>query len=370
MTDVVQRAAAGPLGPLLDIPGVTDVLVHGPSDVWIDRGGGLERTAVRFSGPAEVREVAVRLAVAGGRRLDDAQPVVDARLPDGTRLHAILPPVADACAAIALRTVRARAMTLGDLELAGTLAPSLSAVLAGLVHARASILITGATGSGKSTLLASLLSLVDRGERIVLIEEAGEVAPEHPHVVRLVERRANVDGAGAVGLDRLVREALRMRPDRIVLGECRGAEVREVLLALNTGHRGGMTTLHANAPGEVPARLAALGSLAGMDARSVALHAAAAFDVVVHLERVDGVRRVVEVAALEARESRGGLRLRVDVAARWGGAAGIEPGAAWGEIAALAGLPVERRATEHAVAVTQGFARDTTREPAADAVAA
>jgi pilus assembly protein CpaF len=183
-------------------------------------------------------------------------------------------------------------------------APGLVAVLASLVAQRTSCLITGATGTGKSTLLASLLSLVPDDERIVIIEEAGELAPTHPHVVRLVERRANVDGAGGVALRALVREALRMRPDRVVLGECRGAEIAEVLAAFNTGHRGGFTTLHADAAADVPARLTALGALAGLSERAVALHAGAAFDVVIHVRRTARGRAVAEVATLACEHDR------------------------------------------------------------------
>jgi pilus assembly protein CpaF len=334
---------AGPLRGLLETPGVTDVLVNGPDEVWIDRGMGLERASVGFGSAGDVRELAVRLASLGGRRLDDACPLVDARLPDGTRLHAALPPVVDGCAAISLRTVRRGALTLEDLELCGTLTPGLAPVLAGLVAGRASLLITGATGSGKTTLLASLLSLVDPSERIVVIEEAGEVNPTHPHVVRLVERRANVDGAGAVEVSRLVREALRMRPDRIVLGECRGPEVRDVLTALNTGHRGGMATLHANAPADVPARLAALGALAGMDARATDLHAAAAFQAVIHLEKTSAGRRVTEIAILRADEGSRSARLRVRAALRVGADGRVEVGPAWAEVEAL--LPAASEGT-------------------------
>jgi len=329
---------AGPLQAAIEVPGVTDVLVNGPEEVWIDRGTGLERAGVRFATPGEVRELAVRLASLGGRRLDDASPLVDARLPDGTRLHAALPPVVDGCAVISLRTVRSRALTLDDLVLGGTLAPRVAKVLEGLVSVRASVLLTGATGSGKTTLLASLLSLVDPRERIVVIEEAGEVNPNHPHVVRLVERRMNVDGAGEVSLSRLVREALRMRPDRIVLGECRGVEVRDVLTALNTGHRGGMATLHANTPADVPARFAALGALAGMDRRATDLYAAAAFDAVVHLEKTASGRRVTEVAVLRAREGwRRREDLRVETAMVAGSDGEVSDGPAWDELRAVLG---------------------------------
>jgi pilus assembly protein CpaF len=315
----------GPLAPLVTTAGVTDIVVNGPDDVWLDRGLGLERADVSFSSASHVRELAVRLASVGGRRLDDASPLVDARLPGGTRLHAALPPVADGCAFISLRTVRTGALTLTDLVNSGMLAPALVPLLEGMVAARVSVLISGATGAGKTTLMASLLSIVDPAERILVIEEAGEVMPSHPHVVRLVERPANVDGAGEVGLARLVRESLRMRPDRVVLGECRGVEIREVLAAFNTGHRGGMMTLHANSAADVPARLGALGALAGMSDRAVNLFAAAAFEVVIHVERGAGGRRVAELGLLEVR----GGELRVIPAAVVNDAGEVGHHAAW-----------------------------------------
>lgn len=240
--DGVVRAeivGAGPLQPFLDDPAVTDVLVNGPRDVWVERGGRLRPVAVDLGDAARVRELAVRLAAAAGQRLDDARPAADARLPDGTRLHAVLPPVADGCTLLSLRVVRHRPFTLDDLVRSGTVAPGVDQVLRALVRSRANLLVSGATGTGKTTLLSTLLSLADPDERIICVEEAGELAPRHPHVVRLLARRPNVEGAGGVDLADLVRESLRMRPDRVVLGECRGAEVREVLGALNTGHDGG-----------------------------------------------------------------------------------------------------------------------------------
>ena len=283
---------------LLARPGVTDVLVNGPQEVWWDRGGGLERAPLRLADRESVRHIAVRLAAQGGRRLDDAQPVVDARLRDGSRLHAVLEGVASGCTLISLRRLRVGAMTFADLEVAETFTRAQAGVLRELVDGRRSLLISGPTGSGKTTLLGALLSLVGADERVVVIEEAGELQPVHPHVVRLVERRPNVDGAGAVEMSALVRESLRMRPDRVVLGECRGAEVREVMMALNTGHSGGMATVHANAAAEVPARLVALGSLAGMAPETVAAQAAAAFDAVVHMERTSAGRRVADIVSL------------------------------------------------------------------------
>jgi pilus assembly protein CpaF len=317
-----------------EVPGVTDLVVNGPGEVWLDRGLGLERwEAARDVTEAQVRETAVRLASIAGRRLDDAAPIADARMPDGSRLHAVLPPIAERGTAMSLRAVRSRALSVQDLVLSGTLNEEVAHVLERLVLARASILITGATGSGKTTLLASLLSLVPPDERLVIIEESGELAPDHPHVVRLVERRANVEGAGAIGLGRLVKEALRMRPDRIVLGECRGPEVQDVMLALNTGHRGGFATLHANGLHDVPARLLGLGALAHLSAEATALHAAAAFDVVVHVERDKGRRRVVACGRLV----RGDQGLAVECALTVDAADGLERGEGYERMLATVG---------------------------------
>lgn len=331
---------AGPLQPLIETPGVSDVLVNGPDRVWVDRGRGLERADVPLGTPAEVRALAVRLAAAGGQRLDDAAPVADARLPDGTRLHAVLPSLAgdeQVGALISLRVLRRRAFTLAELVTSGSVAPELAPVLAGLVQRRANLVLSGATGTGKTTLLGGLLSLVPATDRIVCIEEAGELTIDHPHVVRLVTRRANVEGAGEVDLAALVRHALRMRPDRIVLGECRGAEVRDVLTALNTGHEGGCATLHANAVEDVPARLEALAALAGMTRDAVAAQAASALHAVVHLRREQGVRRVAQIGAVHRADgglmvepvvevdAHGGVRWLggwIPFARRWGLAAG------------------------------------------------
>lgn len=286
---------AGPLQPLLDDPAVTDVLVNGGLGVWVDRGAGLERVAAPGLDERAARTLACRLAAGAGQRLDDAAPVVDGRLPDGTRLHAVLPPLSADGTLISLRTVRPRALTLAELVASGTVGRPGAALLEALVSARANVLVSGATGAGKTTLLAAVLSLVPPDERVVCIEEAAELVPDHPHVVHLQVRRANVQGAGRVGLEDLVRAAMRMRPDRLVLGECRGPEVREVLGALNTGHDGGWATVHANAVADVPARLTALGALAGLDRAAIASQAVSAFDAILHLRREGARRRLVEV---------------------------------------------------------------------------
>jgi pilus assembly protein CpaF len=285
---------AGPLEPLLALPGVSDVLVNGPEEVWLDRGRGLERTAVRFPGDAAVRRLAQRLAAAAGRRLDDASPWVDAALPDGTRLHAVLPPITP-WTTLSLRVLARRRFDLREL-VEGRVADLLRAMVA----ARLTLVISGGTGSGKTTLLGSLLGSVPPSERLLVIEDALELVTSHPHVVRLVTRTANVEGSGAVGLRELVRQALRMRPDRLVVGEFRGAEIVELLVALNTGHEGGAATLHANAAADVPARLYALGALGGLSQAAVTSQAASALDVVLHLRRTrQGDRRVAEIGLLE-----------------------------------------------------------------------
>ncbi|WP_405701563.1 TadA family conjugal transfer-associated ATPase [Streptomyces sp. NBC_00069] len=295
-----ELVGAGPLEALLSDAEVTDVLVAAPDRVWVDRGGGLELTGVTFADADAVRRLAQRLAAVAGRRLDDARPWVDARMPDGTRLHAVLPPVAVGSACLSLRVVRPRAFTLEELVEAGTLPPGGQSLLRDMVEARLSFLVSGGTGTGKTTLLSALLGLVGPGERIVLAEDSAELRPDHPHVVRLESRPANQEGAGLVTLADLVRQALRMRPDRLVVGEVRGPEVADLLAALNTGHEGGCGTVHANAAAHVPARLEALGTSAGLDRAALHSQLAAALTLVVHLVRDRaGRRRVAEVHVLE-----------------------------------------------------------------------
>jgi pilus assembly protein CpaF len=288
----------GPLQPLVDRPGATDVLVNGPDEVWLDCGAGLRRVHCPLGAEPEVRALAVRLAASSGRRLDEASPWVDARLDHGIRLHAVIPPVSPSGTLISLRMLRRDPFDLAGLVQAGCLPPAWAPVLEALITSRAAFLVSGGTGAGKTTLLATLLSLAAPAERIVLVEDVGELWPRHPHLVRLEARHANVEGRGSVTLEDLVRQALRMRPDRVVVGECRGAEVRDLLAALNTGHAGGCGTVHANATADVPARLEALGALAGLSPAAVRAQAVAALDVIVHVERSGVRRRVVELAAV------------------------------------------------------------------------
>jgi pilus assembly protein CpaF len=304
-----ELAGAGPLDPLLADPRTSDVLVNGPDEVWVDRGEGLVRAPISFPDEPAVRRLAQRLAASAGRRLDIAQPTVDARLPGGVRLHAVLAPISPSGTLISLRVVARRTYSLGELESLGSLLPEMTAALRELVAARLAFLVTGGTGTGKTTLLSSLLSCVAPADRMVLVEDSGELVPDHPHVVRLEARLPNVEGAGAVGLHDLVRQALRMRPDRLVVGEVRGAEVVDLLAALNTGHEGGCGTVHANTAEHVPARLEALAAAAGLGRDALHSQLAAAVQAVVHLARGrDGRRRVAVIATLQ-REATGRVRV-------------------------------------------------------------
>ena len=295
-----ELTGAGPLDDLLAEPEVSDVLVNGPGEVWVDRGRGLVPAGIRFRDDAAVRRLAQRLAASAGRRLDVARPTVDARLADGTRLHAVLPPISPAGTLISLRVSRRRTFTVADLVARSTLSPEVADRLHLLMRARASFLVTGGTGTGKTTLLSTLLSLADPADRLVLVEDSGELRPDHPHVVRLEARQANVEGQGEVDLRALVRQALRMRPDRLVVGEVRGGEVFELLAALNTGHDGGCGTVHANAAAAVPARIEALALAAGLGRDAAHSQLAAGVDAVVHLVRDrGGSRRVAEIGCLE-----------------------------------------------------------------------
>lgn len=299
-----ELTGAGVLEPLLRAEGTTDVLVTSPADVWIDEGKGLRRSGIRFTDEAAVRRLAQRLAAAAGRRLDDAQPWVDAQLAGlgggrfTVRLHAVLPPVAPDGTCLSLRVLRPAVQDLAALTGAGAIGAEARELLDGIIAARLAFLVSGGTGAGKTTLLSAALGAVPAGERIVCVEDAPELAPRHPHVVRLAARGANVEGAGEITLRQLVRQALRMRPDRIVVGEVRGAEVVDLLGALNTGHDGGAGTVHANSPAEIPARLEALAALGGLDRNALHSQLGAAVQAIVHVRRGPWGRRLDEIAAL------------------------------------------------------------------------
>jgi pilus assembly protein CpaF len=321
-----ELVGAGPLDPLLRDPRTTDVLVSGGGTVLVDRGAGLEVAPVRLPDEPAVRRLAQRLALAAGRRLDDASPYVDGWLAGGpggpggpgasgaargVRLHAVLAPVAVDGTCLSLRVLRPAAHDLASLTRLGTLEPTAEQLLRAVVAARLAVLVSGGTGSGKTTLLAALLGAVDPAERILTVEDAQELQPRHPQVVRLVARPANIEGAGGVSLRDLLRQALRMRPDRVVVGEVRGGEVCDLLSALNTGHDGGAGTVHANSVREVPARLEALAALGGMERAALHSQLAAAVQVVLHMRRTPPGRVLEAVGVLGRRAAAGSAEVVV-----------------------------------------------------------
>lgn len=329
-----ELGGLGPLQSLLVDPRVTDVLVNGPREVWVDRGRGLERASVGFADADAVLRLAQRLASVAGRRLDEASPYVDARLADGTRLHAVIPPIASSGALISLRIPHREGFDLDDLIRVGTVDAWGAAWLRAIVEARLAFLVTGGTGSGKTTLLATLLELVDPDQRIVVVEDSAELRPRHPHLVRLEARPANLEGVGQVTLRDLVRQALRMRPDRVVVGEVRGAEVVDLLAAMNTGHEGGCGTVHANSPADVPARLEALGLMAGLPRDAVHALIAAGVHLVIHLQR--SPRAVSEVHLVL---SEGGVAVTLPALVRHGeGLAAVEGAGALAALLRAAGV--------------------------------
>ncbi|MDQ1126751.1 pilus assembly protein CpaF [Microbacterium sp. LKL04] len=305
---VPGHPVVAPLRRYLADPDVTDVFVNGCDGLYIDRGRGTERVPDWELDEHAVRDLAVGLIALGGRHLDDATPCADVRWEHGARVHAVLPPISCTGATISIRLPGTGMPDLDDLGRRGAFDAATGARLERLVDRRTNVLVTGATGAGKTTLLAALLGRVPVSDRIVTIEDVAELRIAHPHHVRLEARQANLEGVGAIPLGRLLREALRMRPDRLVVGECRGEEVRELLAALNTGHDGGAGTVHASGLADLPARLEALGALAGMDDRALARQTASAIGAVVHVERgSDGVRRVVGLARPVVRDDRLGI---------------------------------------------------------------
>lgn len=294
------------LEPFAQAPGVTDVLVDARGQVWVDSAKGLELTGYSFSSPDQVRTLAVHLATLAGRRLDAASPFMDMSLRN-YRVHAILPPIATQWPLI---SIRVKSSTYMDLEAVLAQAPAFwRPVLHCIVERKLNFLITGGTGSGKTTLLQAMLSQSATDQRLIIIEDSQELQVSHPHVLSLQARCANVEQAGEIQLRDLVIQALRMRPDRLIVGECRGAEIRDFLAAMNTGHQGAAGTLHANHPTAVPARLAALGALAGWSLQATSLQAVSALDLVIHMARLsNGVRSPVALGLLQ---TTAGGKLRV-----------------------------------------------------------
>lgn len=329
--------ALGPLGTLLQDHRVTDLLVNGGDGVWVDRGQGVEAAGVVLEDERSVRRLAVRLAAIAGQRLDEACPWVDGLLPGGVRLHALLPPLVEGGAHLSLRVPRRSVPALTDLRQWGAVDEAAETVLRAVVASRASFVVTGGTGSGKTTLLAALLGLVPADERMVVVEDVRELRVDHPHVVHLQGRAANVEGRGEVRLASLVRQSLRMRPDRVVVGEVRGAEVRELMSALNTGHEGGCGTVHANTAADVVSRFEALGALADLSPAAVHAQLASAVHVVLHVDRTEDGRRLREVAVLRRGED-GRVRCQTALS----GAPGAwRRGPAWAGLAVRLGLAVD-----------------------------
>jgi pilus assembly protein CpaF len=305
----VAAAEFGPLAALVDDPRVTDVFVNGRAGLFVDRGDGARPDPSWAPGPDELRRLAVRLVARGGRHVDEAHPCADVRLADGIRVHVVLEPVSISGTVLSIRLPAREPLDLDALQAGGTMTPAQRVILDEAVVRRRNVLVSGAGGSGKTTLLAALLASAPPDERIVTIEDVAELRIRHPHHISLQSRQANLEGAGEIGLTRLVREALRMRPDRLVLGECRGAELRELLSALNTGHDGGAGTVHANSLHDVPTRLEALGALAGLDEHAVARQTVSAVHLVIHLERSGGARRIAAIGR-PVLDDAGVLRMR------------------------------------------------------------
>ena len=293
---VLLATGLGPLEPLLSDPRVDEVMVNGTDAVYVERRGRLERTGVSFGSEAELLHAIERILAPLGRRVDEAQPLVDARLADGSRVNVVIPPLSLSGPCLTVRRFRREGFSLRDLVAGGTLPPELGEFLALCVAGRASVLVSGGTGSGKTTTLNALSGAIPGEERIVTIEDAAELRLRQRHVVRLEARPANLEGRGEVTIRQLVRNALRMRPDRIVVGEVRGAEALDMLQALNTGHDGSLTTVHANSPADALRRVETLALMAGVGLPHGAVReqVASALDLVVHQARMSGGARVVE----------------------------------------------------------------------------
>jgi pilus assembly protein CpaF len=295
----------GPLQRLLDDPTVTEIMANGPDAIYVEQNGKLTRTASRFTSEEHLRRVIDRIVSRVGRRIDESSPLVDARLADGSRVNAIIPPLAFSGSTLTIRKFAKDPFGVDDLIGFGTLSPEMAELLHACVEARLNVIVSGGTGTGKTTLLNVLSSFIPDGERIVTIEDAVELQLQQDHVVRLESRPPNIEGKGAITIRDLVRNSLRMRPDRIVVGECRGGESLDMLQAMNTGHDGSLSTVHANSPRDAIARLETLVLMAGMDLplRAIREQIASAVDVVVQLTRLrDGTRRVTHVTEVQGME--------------------------------------------------------------------
>jgi pilus assembly protein CpaF len=291
----------GPLQPFLDEDEITDILANGPFDIYVERRGKLEKTAARFRDSQHLVNIAQRIASGIGRRIDEASPMVDARLADGSRVNIVLPPLVLNGGTISIRKFPKLGLTLDTMVRQKNLSNEMACVLQIAARSRLNILISGGTGSGKTTLLNAISQYIDRDERVITIEDAVELQLQQPHVVQMETRSANIEGVGQIPQRELVRNALRMRPDRIIVGEVRGPEAFDMLQAMNTGHNGSMSTVHANSPRDALYRLENMVMMANFNLplRAVRMHIASAVNLIVHIERMlDGVRRVKNISEI------------------------------------------------------------------------
>jgi pilus assembly protein CpaF len=302
---IADMLGLGPLEPLLADETVSDIMVNGPRQVYVERRGKLELTDVNFRDDQHLLNICTKIVTRVGRRIDEATPLVDARLPDGSRVNIIIPPLAIDGASISIRKFSKKSITLDVMAGSGSISPSMATVLKIAARCRLNILISGGTGSGKTTLLNALSRMIDNGERTVTIEDAAELQLQQPHVVRLETRTANLEGTGEITIRDLVKNALRMRPDRIIIGECRGAEALDMLQAMNTGHDGSMSTIHANTPREAMTRLENMVGMTGINlpSRAVRTQIAAAVHLICQVNRMrDGTRRITSLTEVVGME--------------------------------------------------------------------
>jgi len=302
---VAEILGYGPIEPLLKDDTVTEIMVNGPKQVWVERNGKLEKTTIQFDDDDHVMRIIDRIVSPLGRRIDESSPMVDARLPDGSRINAVIPPISLVGPCLTIRKFSRDPLTVDDLIRFGTMTPEIAQFLEACVQARLNIVVSGGTGSGKTTLLNVLSSFIPGDERIVTIENAAELQLRQEHVVTLESRPPNIEGKGEVTIRDLVINALRMRPDRIVVGECRGGEALDMLQAMNTGHDGSMTTVHSNSPRDTLHRLETMVLMAGMDlpVRAIREQIASALDLIVHMARLkDGSRKIVAITEVQGME--------------------------------------------------------------------
>jgi pilus assembly protein CpaF len=302
---VAEILGYGPIEPLLKDNTVSEIMVNGPKQVWVERNGKLEKTAIEFDDDDHVMRIIDRIVSPLGRRIDESSPMVDARLPDGSRINAVIPPISLVGPCLTIRKFSRDPLTVDDLIRFGTMTPEIAQFLKACVNARLNIVVSGGTGSGKTTLLNVLSSFIPSDERIVTIENAAELQLRQEHVVTLESRPPNIEGKGEVTIRDLVINALRMRPDRIVVGECRGGEALDMLQAMNTGHDGSMTTVHSNSPRDTLHRLETMVLMAGMDlpVRAIREQIASALDLIIHMARLkDGSRKIVAITEVQGME--------------------------------------------------------------------